>query len=94
MGGLDFKHDLPKEEEDDAVVAYNTRLGVVLFLGYVLFYGGFMVLSAFWPDVIGSPFIGVVNLSVLYGFALIVVAIVLALLYMKLSRKPKAGGAA
>jgi uncharacterized membrane protein (DUF485 family) len=94
MGGLDFKADQPKEREDAAIVAYNTRVGVILFLAYVLFYGGFMALSAFWPDVIGSPFIGGVNLSVLYGFALIVAAIVLALVYMKISRKPGVGGEA
>jgi uncharacterized membrane protein (DUF485 family) len=58
----------------------------------VLFYGGFMALSAFWPHVIGSPFLGGVNLSIIYGFALIVVAIVLALIYMKWSRKPSQGG--
>jgi uncharacterized membrane protein (DUF485 family) len=93
MGGLDFKHEDPKEEEDEAIVRYNTRLGVYLFIAYVAFYAGFMAMSAFWPEVIGSPWLGGVNMSVLYGFALIVVAILLALAYQKLSRKPGSGGA-
>ncbi|MBM4394560.1 MAG: DUF485 domain-containing protein [Deltaproteobacteria bacterium] len=93
MGGLDFKPGAPQEEEDEAIVRYNTRLGVYLFIAYVAFYGGFMAMSAFWPEVIGSPWLGGVNMSVLYGFALIVVAIMLALLYQKLSRKPGDGGA-
>ena len=88
MGGLDFKSGAPREREDADLVAYNTRLALWLFLVYVLFYAGFMALSAFWPTVIGSPFLGGVNLSVIYGFSLIVAAIVLALLYMKMSRKP------
>jgi uncharacterized membrane protein (DUF485 family) len=91
MGGLDFKHQLPKEREDDAIVAYNTRLGVYFFTIYVLFYGGFMGMSAFRPELIGSPFMWGINLSVIYGFALIVSAFILALLYMKMSRKPSDG---
>jgi uncharacterized membrane protein (DUF485 family) len=92
MGGLDFNSNLPKEQEDAELIAYNTRLSLVLFLLYVIFYAGFMALSAFWPSTIGSPSVGGVNLSVTYGFALIAAAIILALVYMKLSRKPAIGG--
>jgi uncharacterized membrane protein (DUF485 family) len=92
MGGLDFKSDAPREREDAALVAYNTKIALWLFLVYVLFYAGFMALSAFWPTVIGSPFMGGVNLSIIYGFALIAAAMLLALLYMKMSRKPSVGG--
>lgn len=92
MGGLDFKSDAPREREDNEIVAYNTRLALWLFLTYVVFYGGFMALSSFWPNVIGSPFLGGVNLSIIYGFALIVAAIFLALIYGWKSRKPTAEG--
>jgi uncharacterized membrane protein (DUF485 family) len=87
MAGLNFSADVGKEQEDAAVVAYNTRIGVILFIVYVLFYGGFMALSAFWPEVMSKPFLRGANLAVAYGFALIVAALVLALLYMKLCRK-------
>lgn len=87
MAGLDFKAPVSKEREDAAVVAHNTRMGVILFAVYVLFYAGFMALSAFWPEVMSKPFIMGVNLAVAYGFALIVVALALALLYMKVCRK-------
>jgi uncharacterized membrane protein (DUF485 family) len=60
---------------------------VILFIVYVLFYGGFMALSAFSPDTMSQPFLGGANLAVVYGFALIIAALVLALIYMKLCRK-------
>ncbi len=71
------------------VVAHNTRIGLVLFAIYVVFYGGFMALSAFWPEVMRKPFAGGANLAVVYGFALIAAALVLALVYMRLCRKSK-----
>ena len=89
MGGIDFKAPGPeaKEKEDEALVAYNTRLGVIMFLVYVAFYGGFMTLSAFYGEFMIKPFLGGLNLSIVYGFALIVAAMVLALIYMKACRK-------
>jgi uncharacterized membrane protein (DUF485 family) len=94
MGGLDFKATGAAEREEAHVVAYNTRLGLALFAVYVLFYGGFMALSAFRPEVMGRPFLGGVNLSVAYGFALIVAALLLAVLYLAVSRRSAGGGAA
>ncbi|MFH1706873.1 MAG: DUF485 domain-containing protein [Planctomycetota bacterium] len=84
---IDFKAPIVKEQEDAAVVAYNTRTAVILFAVYVVFYGGFMALSAFAPAVMGKSLFGGVNIAVEYGFALIVLALVLALVYVKLCRK-------
>ncbi|MBI5383451.1 MAG: DUF485 domain-containing protein [Verrucomicrobia bacterium] len=87
MAGLDFKAPAGREQEDAAVVAHNTRIGAVLFVIYVAFYGGFMALSAFWPEEMSKPLLGGANVAVWYGFALIVVALVLALIYMRICRK-------
>jgi uncharacterized membrane protein (DUF485 family) len=89
MAGVDFTSPVTKELEDAGVVAHNTRMGVILFIVYVLFYGGFMALSAFWPEVMSKPFLRGVNLAIVYGFALIVAALVLALVYMQICRKSK-----
>jgi uncharacterized membrane protein (DUF485 family) len=48
-----------------------------------------MALSAFWPEVMSKPCLRGANLAVVYGFALIVAALVLALVYMKVCRKSK-----
>jgi len=59
----------------------QTRLGLALFAVYLAFYCGFVLLAAFAPDALAVlPFAGV-NLAIWYGFALIVVALVLALIY-------------
>lgn len=89
MAGTEFKAPRAKEQEDAAVVAHNTRLGVVLFCVYVAFYAGFMALSAFWPDVMSRPVLRGANLAVVYGFALIGVALVVAVIYMRLCRRSK-----
>jgi uncharacterized membrane protein (DUF485 family) len=91
MAGLDFKAPVTKEQEDAGVVAHNTRMGVILFVVYVVFYGGFMALSAFWPEVMSTPSLGGANLAVVYGFALIAAALFLALVYMQVCRKSKEG---
>jgi len=92
MAGLDFKAPVAREQEDAAIVAHNRRMGVILFVVYVAFYGGFMALSAFWPEAMSVPALGGANLAVVYGFALIAAALVLALLYMRVCRKSKEGG--
>lgn len=89
MAGLDFKTPVTKEQEDAAVVAHNSRMGVLLFVVYVLIYGGFMLLSAFAPEIMSKPVLRGVNLAVVYGFALILAALALALVYMKICRKAK-----
>lgn len=63
------------------------RVGLVLFAVYVLFYAGFMGLSAFAPDLMSSRPLGGVNLAIDYGMGLIIGAFVLALIYMFLMRK-------
>ena len=76
------------------MVAHNTRMGVILLVVYVVFYGGFMALSAFRPAAMADAPLGGPNLAVLYGFGLIVLALVLALVYMKVCRKSGQGSAA
>lgn len=89
MAAHDFKEPHPKEQEDAVVIAHNTRIGLILFAVYVAFYGGFMGLSAFWPEVMSWDVLAGVNLAVTYGFALIGIALVLALIYLQLCLKQK-----
>jgi uncharacterized membrane protein (DUF485 family) len=64
----------------------NARLGVIMFLIYLAFYAGFVLLAAFAPTTMQrTPFAGE-NLAIWYGFALIIAAILLALLYGLLCR--------
>jgi uncharacterized membrane protein (DUF485 family) len=65
--------------------SHNARIGVWLFALYTAFYGGFIAMNAFAADSMARLYFGV-TLSVLYGFFLILLAVVLALVYLRLSR--------
>ena len=62
----------------------NARLGLVLFFIYLALYGGFVFLTAFAPPETMEwtpPGGGGINLAILYGFGLIIAALLMALLY-------------
>ena len=69
----------------------NARLGLILFFVYLAFYAGFVLLAAFSPATMQrTPWAGV-NLAIWYGFALILAAFALALLYGALCRTEVSG---
>ncbi len=59
----------------------NARLGLWLFFMYSLFYFGFVVVCAFAPSWSAWELTPGLNLAIVWGFALIAVAFVLALVY-------------
>jgi len=65
---------------------HNQRLGLGLFAVYLLLYVGFMLLCAFAPAVMELRPMGGLNLALLYGFGLIIAAVVLAMIYGGLCR--------
>lgn len=59
----------------------NARLGVRLFFVYLLLYGGFVLINAFAPAKMEATPVAGLNLAILYGFGLIIGALVLSLVY-------------
>ncbi len=59
----------------------NSRTGLILFAVYLLFYGGFVFINAFYPASMEQTPIAGLNLAVLYGFGLIFGAIILSAVY-------------
>jgi uncharacterized membrane protein (DUF485 family) len=83
----------PDEPRDPAAERHNARLGLVLFFVYLAGYGAYVAVNAFWPAVMDEvPFAGL-NVAVLWGLALIVGALALALVYAALCRAPQGGRA-
>ena len=74
------------DDHHPETVSRNARVGLALFAVYLLLYGGFMALNAFYPHKMASAPFGGVNLAVTYGLLLIVGAFLLALVYMFLVR--------
>ena len=59
----------------------KTRFSFVLFVLYLLLYGGFVFLAAFAPDAMEMTPLAGVNLAIWYGFGLIFAAVLVALIY-------------
>lgn len=59
----------------------NSRNGLILFAVYLLFYGGFVFINAFDPASMEKTPVAGLNLAVLYGFGLIIGAVVLSAIY-------------
>lgn len=70
----------------------NSRNGLILFAVYLLFYGGFVFINAFDPTSMERTPIAGLNLAVLYGFGLIIGAVVLSAIYGVLCGDATKGG--
>ena len=80
-------HEPAKPVEKDPSGPYKMRLGIRMFFFYSLFYAGFVAINLLIPQAMGNiVFLGI-NLATTYGFALIIVALIEALVYDALCRK-------
>ena len=66
---------------DKQEAAGSPRLGLILFGIYLAFYVTFVAISAFASQVFETIVFGGLNLAVVYGFGLIILALVLAMIY-------------
>lgn len=60
---------------------HNRRIGLVLCAIYALIYSGFVLINAFAADRMESQVVAGLNLAVVYGMFLIVLAFVFAMIY-------------
>ena len=65
---------------------YNAKLGIQLFAAYLVLYLGFVLINAFKADLMDVKVVSGLNLAIVYGFGLIVAALILALVYGALCR--------
>ncbi len=66
---------------NDPAFAYKRRMGVWMFLVYAVIYVAFIALNVIKPRLMEAVLFAGLNLAVVYGFALIVIALVMALFY-------------
>ena len=67
--------------EKDHAIAYKTKLGVQMFFVYALVYAGFVLINIIKPALMEKEIIFGLNLAVVYGFGLIILSLVMALIY-------------
>lgn len=71
----------------DNAAGYKTRIGLIMFAIYGLVYAGFIFINAIKPQLMGTIIMFGVNLAIVYGFGLILLAIVFGLIYNALCTK-------
>lgn len=84
--------DSPDESTASSDATAASPLGLLLFVVYSLFYAGFVWVNAFAADAMETIVFGGLNLAIVYGFALILVAIVMSLVYGFARRGDTSGG--
>jgi uncharacterized membrane protein (DUF485 family) len=65
----------------DEAAAYKRRLGLKMLAAYSVLYVIFIIINVGWPKTMGTIVVGGLNLAIVYGFALIIIAFLLAILY-------------
>ena len=65
----------------EEAAAYKQRLGLIMLAVYGAIYVVFIIINVATPKTMGTIVVGGLNLAIIYGFALIVIAFVLALAY-------------
>lgn len=71
----------------DYAASYKQRLGVWMFVLYSIFYAGFVAINLFDPLLMSRNVLMGLNLAVVYGFSLIGVAMIQAVIYDVLCRR-------
>ncbi|NQV02697.1 MAG: DUF485 domain-containing protein [Bacteroidia bacterium] len=74
-------HEPAVPVEKDNAIAKKSKLGVILFLIYTAIYSGFVVIGLTKPELMGVEVMGGQNLAIVYGFGLIILAIVMGFIY-------------
>ncbi len=72
---------------EDRASEYKARLGIYLFIFYVLVYAGFIVINVMSPKTMGIIVMAGLNLACVYGFGLILLAIIMGLIYNHMCTK-------
>lgn len=68
----------------------KARLGTILCLSYALIYAGFVAINLLKPTLMEKQILFGVNFATIYGFALIFIALILALVYNRFCSKLEA----
>ena len=72
---------------EDRASEYKARLGIYLFIFYVLVYAGFIVINVMSPKTMGVIVLAGLNLACVYGFGLILLAIIMGVIYNHMCTK-------
>jgi uncharacterized membrane protein (DUF485 family) len=75
-----MSHGPPAEWEREKSESFKSKLGLIMFAAYTILYLVFVFLCVLSPKLVATK-VGSLNLAITYGFALILIAIIQALVY-------------
>jgi len=65
----------------DESAEIKSRIGLILFAVYAAIYAGFVFINTLSPKTMGTRIFMGLNLAIVYGFGLIILAIIMGILY-------------
>ncbi|MFN5418344.1 MAG: DUF485 domain-containing protein [Flavobacteriia bacterium] len=74
-------HEPASENQEDKAAPRKAKLGVKLFFVYTFIYAGFVVIGLLKPEWMGMELLAGQNVAIVYGFALIILAIIMGFVY-------------
>ena len=80
-------HEPAASSGKDPASAFKARLGMWLFLVYGLIYAGFVAINLLKPKAMEAVVLFGLNLAVVYGMGLIILALIMALIYNRACSK-------
>ncbi len=66
---------------EDKASDYKASLGIKLFIVYCIVYAGFVAINTVSPKTMGIIIFSGLNLACVYGFGLIILAIIMGVIY-------------
>lgn len=92
-------HENAGQAGKDLAADYKRDLGVKMFIIYAVIYAGFVAINVLSPVTMEMEIILGLNLAVVYGLGLIIIALIMALIYnamcsareAELNKEPEGG---
>ncbi len=71
----------PQDTFEDHAAEYKSKTGIKLFIAYSIAFGIFVLTNTFAPEIMGIKILFGLNLAIIFGFVLIILAVILGLIY-------------
>jgi uncharacterized membrane protein (DUF485 family) len=82
-------HGPATEWKKEKSEAFKTKLGLIMFAIYTPLYLAFIFICVFSPAAMATN-VGYLNVAIVYGFGLIIIAIIQALIYNRICSRREA----
>jgi len=80
-------HGPAADLKEDKAAKRKSKLGLKFFFVYLFTYASFVFLCVYKPELIGKRVFLGLNLAVVYGFSLIILAVVMGFIYNSMCNK-------